>query len=75
MCMQVKCRYSICKSEPTRIVITDFCPGGIYCSTGAVAFDLSGSAINSLAVPGQEWAMRNIGTYSIQYMRYELGRR
>ncbi|CAN5958934.1 unnamed protein product [Sphagnum jensenii] len=37
--------------------------------TGAVAFDLSGSAINSLAVPGQEWAMRNIGTYSIQYMR------
>ncbi len=72
LCVQVKCTYSICNSQPTRIVITDFCPGGVYCSTDEVAFDLSGSAMDSLAVPGLESTLRDFGQYDIQYMRYRL---
>jgi hypothetical protein len=72
LCVQVKCTYSICNSKPTRIVITDFCPGGVYCSTDEVAFDLSGTAMDSLAVPGLESTLRNFGQYDIQYMRYRL---
>jgi hypothetical protein len=69
ICYDVKCTYSICNSKPTRIVITDFCPGGVYCSTDEVAFDLSGTAMDSLAVPGLESTLRNFGQYDIQYMR------
>jgi hypothetical protein len=44
----------------------------VYCSTDEVAFDLSGSAMDSLAVPGLESTLRDFGQYDIQYMRYRL---
>jgi hypothetical protein len=68
-CYDVMCSYSSCSSTPTRIVITDLCPGGNYCSTGSPAFDFSGAAISSMANPGQEAELRNVGLYDILYKR------
>ena len=66
---QVMCSYPCCSKKPTRIVITDFCPGGTYCSSGQPAFDLSGAAISKMALPGKDGEMRGIGLYNIQYKR------
>ena len=63
------CSYPSCSSTPTRIVITDLCPGGTYCSTGEPAFDLSGAAISNMALPGRDGELRNIGLYDILYKR------
>lgn len=68
-CFEVKCNYPSCKSEPTRIIITDQCPGGTYCSTSQPAFDLSGAAISDMAVSGKDGELRNIGLYDILYKR------
>ena len=68
-CYDVKCTYPSCKAQPTRIVITDQCPGGTYCSTNQPAFDLSGAAITSMALPGRDGELRNIGLYNILYRR------
>lgn len=68
-CFDVKCTYASCNPEPTRIVITDLCPGGQYCSTGNPAFDFSGAAITAMALPGRDQELKNIGLYDIQYMR------
>lgn len=67
--VQVMCTYPSCSSTATRIVITDLCPGGTYCSTGEPAFDLSGAAISSMALPGRDGELRNIGLYNILYKR------
>ncbi|KAJ8573341.1 hypothetical protein K7X08_009852 [Anisodus acutangulus] len=37
--------------------------------SGAVHFDLSGTAMNALAKPGQAAALRNIGNVAISYQR------
>lgn len=68
-CYDVKCSYPSCKQEPTRVVITDSCPGGTYCSTGEPAFDLSGMAMSNMALPGRDAELRNLGLYDIQYKR------
>lgn len=68
-CYDVKCSYPSCRSTPTRVVITDLCPGGTYCSTNQPAFDFSGAAITAMANPGQDGALRNIGLYNILYKR------
>lgn len=68
-CYEVKCNYPVCRPEGTRIVITDLCPGGQFCSGGNPAFDLSGAAISAMAKDGQDGALRNIGLYDIQYKR------
>lgn len=68
--VQVMCSdSSLCSPKPTRIVITDECPGGTYCSTGEPAFDFSGAAISSMALPGKDRMLRNKGLYDIQYKR------
>ena len=68
--VQVMCSdSSLCSRKPTRIVITDECPGGTYCSTGEPAFDFSGAAISSMALPGKDQMLRNKGLYDIQYRR------
>lgn len=67
--VQVMCTYPSCSSAATRIVITDLCPGGTYCSTGEPAFDLSGAAITNMALPGRDGELRNIGLYNILYKR------
>ena len=67
--VQVMCTYPSCSSTATRIVITDLCPGGTYCSTGEPAFDLSGAAISNMALPGRDGELRNIGLYNILYKR------
>lgn len=63
------CSYPCCSKKPTRIVITDFCPGGTYYSSGQPSFDLSGAAISKMALPGKDGEMRGIGLYNIQYKR------
>uniref|UniRef100_A0A7I4FF82 Expansin-like EG45 domain-containing protein n=1 Tax=Physcomitrium patens TaxID=3218 RepID=A0A7I4FF82_PHYPA len=68
-CYEVKCTYPSCKPTPSRIVITDFCPGGTFCSTGEPAFDLSGMAMTNMALPGRDQELRNLGLYEIQYRR------
>ncbi|KAG0556809.1 hypothetical protein KC19_11G080800 [Ceratodon purpureus] len=68
-CYEVKCNYPSCNPEPTRIVITDLCPGGTYCSTGNPAFDFSGAAITAMALPGRDGELKKIGLYDIQYKR------
>ena len=68
-CYDVMCTYPSCKSTPTRIVITDFCPGGTYCSTNSPAFDLSGAAITAMAQDGRDGELKNIGLYNILYKR------
>ena len=68
-CYHMMCTYSCCRANPIRIVITDECPGGTYCSTGEPAFDLSGHAISSMALPGKDAELRNIGLYNIKYKR------
>ncbi|KAG0601799.1 hypothetical protein M758_11G140400 [Ceratodon purpureus] len=68
-CYEVKCSYAECRQEATRIVITDQCPGGEYCSKAEPAFDLSGAAISAMALPDKDGALRNIGLYDILYKR------
>lgn len=68
-CYDMICTYSSCMPKPTRVVITDECPGGTYCSTGEPAFDLSGATISSMALPGKDAELRNIGLYNIKYKR------
>lgn len=65
----MKCNYPSCSPQGTRIVITDLCPGGQYCSTDQPAFDFSGAAITAMALPGRDGELRNIGLYDIQYKR------
>lgn len=63
------CSDPCCCKNPTRIVITDFCPGGTYCSAGQPSFNLSGAAISKVALPGKDGEMRGFGLYNIQYKR------
>lgn len=68
-CYDVKCTHATCNPEPTRIVITDQCPGGVYCSKSNPAFDFSGAAISAMALPDKDGELRNVGEYSIMYKR------
>lgn len=73
-CYQIRCTDSggqpkLCNSVGTRVVVTDFCPGGTYCSSGKPAFDFSGAAINALALPGKDGQLRNRGLYNLLYKR------
>ncbi|KAL3647516.1 hypothetical protein CASFOL_008484 [Castilleja foliolosa] len=68
-CYQIKCtKHRLCSKKPVRVVITDFCPGGV-CVTDAAHFDLSGTAFGAMAIPGQEDKLRNAGMLQIRFAR------
>ncbi|XP_024364231.1 expansin-B3 [Physcomitrium patens] len=73
-CYQIRCvdpngGPRLCNPQGTNVVVTDFCPGGTYCSTGENAFDMSGAAINAMALRGREGQLRNRGLYNLLYKR------
>ncbi|XP_047149969.1 putative expansin-B2 [Vigna umbellata] len=66
-CYQVKCRESTaCSGNPVSLMITDECPG---CHSASVHFDLSGTVFGSMATPGKENSLRNVGQLQILYRR------
>ncbi|XP_017245048.1 expansin-B15 [Daucus carota subsp. sativus] len=68
-CYQVKCtKHPSCSGKPARVVITDFCPGGV-CASDRAHFDLSGTAFGAMAVPGQEKLLRDAGNLEIRFAR------
>ncbi|XVF54935.1 hypothetical protein PTKIN_Ptkin05aG0220700 [Pterospermum kingtungense] len=70
-CYLVKCtKYPSCSGEPVRVVITDFCPGGL-CASDSAHFDLSGTAFGAMAIAGQEDKLRDAGVLEIRYTRVD----
>lgn len=68
-CYQVKCtKHPSCSGKPARVVITDFCPGGV-CASDRAHFDLSGTAFGAMAIPGQEKHLRDAGILQIRFAR------
>jgi len=70
VCKQVKCtEKDVCTGKPSTVVITDECPEGGVCGGGKTHFDLSGAAINSIAIPGRDADLRKIGVIPILFQR------
>ncbi|XP_051138378.1 expansin-B15-like [Andrographis paniculata] len=68
-CYMVKCtRHRSCSRKAVRVVITDFCPGGL-CLSDTAHFDLSGTAFGAMAIPGQEGNLRDAGVLQIRFAR------
>ncbi|KAK4489404.1 hypothetical protein RD792_005213, partial [Penstemon davidsonii] len=68
-CYQIKCtKHPACSRKPVRVVITDFCPGGL-CVTDSAHFDLSGTSFGAMAIPGQEDKLRDAGVLKIRFAR------
>ncbi|XP_057778545.1 expansin-B15-like [Salvia miltiorrhiza] len=68
-CYMIKCRkHPSCSRKMVRVVITDFCPGGV-CLSDAAHFDLSGTAFGAMAVPGQQDKLRDAGMLQIRFAR------
>ncbi|KAL2227233.1 expansin-B15 [Sesamum indicum] len=68
-CYQIKCtKHPSCSRRPVRVVITDFCPGGM-CLSDSAHFDLSGTAFGAMAIPGQEDRLRDAGVLQIRFAR------
>ncbi|OMO98197.1 Major pollen allergen Lol pI [Corchorus olitorius] len=68
-CYLVKCtKHRSCSGKPVRVVITDFCPGGL-CASDSAHFDLSGTAFGAMAIPGQADKLRDAGVLEIRYTR------
>ncbi|XP_047951648.1 expansin-B15-like [Salvia hispanica] len=66
-CYQVKCTHAeVCSGKPVTVVITDECPG---CDSQSILFDLSGTSFGTMARPGGEGQLRNVGIEQIQYKR------
>ncbi|EYU31945.1 hypothetical protein MIMGU_mgv1a019518mg [Erythranthe guttata] len=67
-CYQVKCRRSEnpnCSGKAVTVTITDECG----CDGQNVHFDLSGAAFGAMAKPGRAQALRNAGTFKVEYRR------
>ncbi|KAL0400957.1 UNVERIFIED_CONTAM: Expansin-B15 [Sesamum latifolium] len=68
-CYQIKCtKHRSCSRRPVRVVITDFCPGGL-CLSDSAHFDLSGTAFGAMAIRGQEDRLRDAGVLQIRFAR------
>ncbi|KAL7107383.1 hypothetical protein ACP275_06G050800 [Erythranthe tilingii] len=68
-CYQVKCtKHPSCSKKAVRVVITDFCPGGV-CLSDVAHFDLSGTAFGAMAKPGQDNNLRDAGVLQIRFAR------
>ncbi|QCE03082.1 swollenin [Vigna unguiculata] len=66
-CYQVKCtKYPACSGNPVSVMISDECPD---CHLASVHFDLSGTALGSMASPGKANNLRNVGQLQILYKR------
>ena len=63
---KVKCTdNAACSGNPVTVMIADECP-----DCPPVHFDLSGTALGSMANPGQADNLRNYGQLNVQYRRY-----
>ncbi|XP_059460160.1 expansin-B18-like [Corylus avellana] len=68
-CYKVKCTSNpACSGKSVRVVITDYCPGGV-CASDSAHFDLSGTAFGALAVSGEEGKLRDAGVLEVKYSR------
>ncbi|XVE63866.1 hypothetical protein DITRI_Ditri07aG0055600 [Diplodiscus trichospermus] len=68
-CYQVKCtKHPSCSGKEVRVLITDFCPGGL-CASDSAHFDLSGTAFGAMAISGEEDKLRDAGVLEIRYTR------
>ncbi|XP_021686981.2 putative expansin-B2 [Hevea brasiliensis] len=68
-CYQVKCtKHPSCSGKPVRVVITDFCPGGL-CASDSAHFDLSFTAFGAMAISSEEDTLRDAGILEIRYAR------
>lgn len=70
-CYQVLCMNNkFCSGSPIRVTITDECPG--TCNDDPVHFDFSGFAFGSMAMPGQDDQLRNLGRIDVAYRRFNI---
>ncbi|KAJ0442113.1 putative rlpA-like protein, double-psi beta-barrel [Helianthus annuus] len=65
---QIFCsRQPYCSGKPVTVTISDECPGA--CNDVPFHFDLSGFAFGSMANPGQDHNLRQLGQVDVSYQR------
>ncbi|KAI3676327.1 hypothetical protein L1987_85933 [Smallanthus sonchifolius] len=68
-CFQIFCSQPpYCSGNPVTVTITDECPGA--CNNVPFHFDLSGFAFGSMAKPGQDHNLRQLGQVTVGYKSY-----